>query len=78
MNMFLYLGTVFFGPGCYAVYLSVKESQVSGILHRRRQARLAREREARLRRGWRAKNLKQAAALEAWRGKRDLPERVSA
>lgn len=76
--MFLYLGTVFFGPSCYALYLSIKESQASGVLRRRRQAQLAQEREARLQRAWQAKGQIQAAALNEWRQNRDLPERVSA
>jgi len=77
MNL-LYLGTVFGLPLAYLTYLSIKESQVSGILARRRVARLAQIREARLRQAWEEKGRRQARALEEWRQNRALPEKISA
>jgi hypothetical protein len=74
----LYAGIVFGGPGAYTVYLSIKESQVSGILARRRAAKRARESALRRKQAWEVKGRRQAAALEAWRSQRDLSDRASA
>lgn len=74
----LFAGIVIGGPGVYTVYLSIGESQVSGILARRLAAKRARESEQRRKQAWEAKSRKQAAALEKWRSNRGASEKVSA
>ena len=58
----------FTGP--YALFLAFGESRFSGRLAARKRAVQAREREARLRQAWRAKNAAQAARLERWRAEK--------
>jgi hypothetical protein len=53
--------------GPYTLFVAIGESRFSGRLAARKRAAQDREREARLRQAWKAKNAAQAARLERWR-----------